>query len=298
VTRFGLGDFSHLATNAPSRLHRHPFDLNWIFAADREGGPSGGPRWWHFDAVLRSAADAGIEVLPVVTGLPGSAYQWPRDDHDAYWLLVAFALAVERFPEVPFWPVLNEPNVSGNISPATYGRLLGYAADIAHARGTRVVSAGLTALPSTKYGLPGLTFLRSMLSAGALGSTRPDVFASHGYARTPKDMQDYLGLFREVLKQHDLSAAPFWVTEFGWSSHGTPHPFVVGEERQAAYLTEAAGYLRGDGFASHWPRVDRAYWFGYRDAAWLASWQGGMGLDRADGSVKPARAAFEAVLNG
>ena len=209
-------------------------------------------------------------------------------------------------PNLPYHPVTsyeiwNEPNLKlfwgGTPNPAGYLRLLKASTPVIHANdpSAKVVFGGLYPFPRPQYGVHALNFLNSFFRhKGAKKSF--DVLALHPYWFTPKGLVPQLRLFRKNLNKHRARKKPIWITELGWATSGHDwaiSPFRATEAQQAQYLTQSFNKLiraRGE------LRLQRVFWSVWRDHPDPdSSWFLEMGLLRADGSPKPAYAAYQAV---
>jgi len=127
----------------------------------------------------------------------------------------------------------------------------------------------------------------------------------HEYVRDPGgrisqwSFLGYRSVRRTMIAHGDRS--PMWMTELGWSAtnvvcslgvYAGQKPGGVSEQQQAAYLTRAYACLAAD------PYVPVALWFQLRDT--ISDEAAGIryGLQRLDGTPRPAWGAFLALRSG
>jgi GH35 family endo-1,4-beta-xylanase len=208
-------------------------------------------------------------------------------------------------PSLPFHPVTsievwNEPNLKlfwgGTPSPRDYLGLLNIskAAIRSVDPNVQIVFGGLFPFPRPQYGMKAKKFLNKFFRyKGAKKSF--NVLSMHPYSYTPKLLLPTLRIFRKNLNSHHSAKKPIWITELGWATSGHDwaiSPFRATEAQQAQYLTQSFNKLlkaRGE------LRLQRIFWQIWRDHPDPdSSWFLEMGLLRADGSPKPAYAAYQA----
>ncbi len=272
-----------------------------------------------YDDVVGAAASAGLAVLPVLVDPPAwrstaasgavSGMYPPRDPADMAWLATAlvdrygpggtFWVAHPQLPATPIhsWQVWNEPNIRAfwatGPDPAAYVRLLRAVGSAIRAADPRaeVVAAGL---PAADNGMTISDFVDAMYADGARGTF--DTIAIHPYASSPAGVLAILRAVRAQLDRLGDPDRPIWATEFGWATGGPPVTISSSEGSQARSLhdtivlmTQARDSLRLRGFvAFRWRDVEPND--GQADI-----WALHTGLLRADGSSKPALAAFRAA---
>lgn len=226
----------------------------------------------------------------------------PRDPGD---YARALAMVVERYGNrVAAWEVWNEPNhpdfLKGGNQVADYAALLRAAypaAKKAHP-GPRILGGSLA---NSDF-----EFTEALLDRGLKDSF--DAWAIHPYSedRSPLDPgpDAYvknsfirgIPAVRRELVQHD-AAAPLWLTELGWSTcnvRDRPEAYnnCVSEARQADYLEQAFRQMK------EWAYVPVGIWFNSQDRTNDRSDKSdNFGLERFDGSSKPAHASFRAIAS-
>lgn len=235
------------------RILRQVFDWKRIEAAP------GRYELHAYDALVEDAARAGLDVLPVLYGMPlfralrgsGRAVARPvnLDDIGAFARVLAqrygptgsFWRAHPGVPPHPLraWQVWNEPNLGlywgGTPDAAAYAHLLRAASTAIHAIDPRaeIVTAGL---PDSRGGIPLTTYLRQLYAAGGRGTF--DTVAVNLYAPTPDGVLLDVRRVRQVTAAMGDDRVRIWITEFGWADDGPRSSFTVGAVRQARYVRE------------------------------------------------------------
>lgn len=238
----------------------------------------------------------------------------------------AFAVDGTALPAVNRWMIWNEPNNPVFLRPQyvreggrwvvqsarDYAALCNAAVTGIRAgqRGARIACGGTAprgnnAASSSRPSVSPIAFLTAMRAAGARGF---DAYAHHPYygkrqetpSTPPPAAENGAPATAVTLGNIDrLEAAldrtygrrkPLWITEYGYQT--SPPDLLMGVTlaEQARYLRQAVEIVRAD------PRIQLFVWFRLRDEEPLTGWQSG--LFAADGTAKPARAAFAAVSAG
>jgi hypothetical protein len=315
---FGVGDWAWPSAATLDREAAHGL-RTWRVPVSYGDVAStqGALQWGGVDRLMSDLAARHIEPLVVLAGCP--TWQCPAGGPPkaepalSGWLAFVTA-AVRRYgtggsfwathPQAPAqpvqaWQVYNEVNGTDqwpNPNPAEYATFL--AATSAAIRG---------ADPAAKVVLAGLAekmtiWLRDYLPAlyqqpGFAASF--DVMAVQGYAVAPLDVAGILEETHAIMAANGDGARPLWVTEMSWATGGPEHPFVVGEDSQAANLRTSWDALIG--CAPRW-NLQRVYWFGWQDKPAATAdgdyWGYHNGLMRLDGSEKPALAAADEYTSG
>ena len=273
-----------------------------------------------FDDAIKQLNASGAKPLFVVTEAPSWANGSsdvnvpPANPADFGDFLKRFAAHNKAVGSVAGYEIWNEPDENGFWHPtpdaAKYTAMLkaAYSAIKQADPGATVVAGPTT---GNNYG-----WLENLYTAGAQGSF--DVVAVHTDTacldRGPDQFYRENGnlarfTFLGYRTVHDTMAAhgdgdkPIWMSELGWSStNGGPtscargqwagqKPSGVSDANQAAYLSKAYSCLAND------PYVTEALWFTMRDTTTESVDElNHYGLVRADGSPKPALAAFRAIV--
>lgn len=273
------------------------------------------------DAYVAAAARARMRILPILFGTPpfrssapragrraGGAYPPERPADFARYAEAAarrygpggsFWTQHPDVPRIPItaWQIWNEPNLpvfwASGPDPMAYTRLLLPAAEAIRRVDPRaeIVSAGLS---QSRHGIPFERFARAMYADGA--GQALDTLAVHPYASTASGTLAGVRLARRVLQ--DLGQRErIRVTEFGWASAGPSSRFTVGERGQATQIAAALSAL-----AANRSRLGIAgvVYYDWRDKPPSAEQSDFFGLHtgllRADGSAKPALAAFQRAV--
>ncbi len=268
------------------------------------------------DAFIGAAADAGLDVLPVVMGTPAWAARAPVTmasppaDPATYARFMGrlvrrygpggafWAARAGRVVPVHSWQIWNEPDLPKFwATKGSWER--GYVRLLRAARRS-VKSAD----PASKVVLAGLTNrswleLRSLYRAGARGQF--DVAAGHPFSATVANVVRIVGLLRAEMRRAGDARTPLMLTEVSWTSGKGRSTLNYGwettESGQAAKVREALKALA----ARRGPdRLAGLYW-----ATWLSPQIGSKvsfdysGLRRMDAGrpvAKPALTAFRTTV--
>jgi hypothetical protein len=273
--------------------------------------------WRHFDSIVTGTASNGIDLLPVLYGVPRyistSPGAIPIGSSETEWRAYLTAL-VDRYgpggefwslnPSVPYrpigeWQIWNEENALGNWkgkpSPHQYGRLLAISADAIHARDPKaqLVTGGVISTPNNPKAMPGVAFLRRMLRSRA-ARRAADIVAIHPYSGSLHAIRNQLELTRTMLDGARLGRAPIWVTEIGWgTASGDRNPMTVSAARQRRNLRGAFKMTlrvrrRFD--------IERVVWYQWRDGTdEICKWCGTAGLLQENGVAKPLLNVFSGI---
>ena len=293
-----------------------------IWASWETAQPSPGGWAPHIVANLNAAVNAakakGLKVLVVVQRTPAWASGGKGGIHpptDPATFGAAMGGFAQQVPGVDAWELWNEEDASifwaGGADPVAYAALLksAYPAIKAVQPNDIVVTGATTG--------NNMDFIAELYRRGAQGHF--DAVAVHTDTACLVDgpgshYRDELGRigryaftgYREVhavMAANGDGAKPIWMTELGWNTQSTAagscntgrwagqKPLGVSEARQAEFLTQAYRCLAAD------PVVAVAFWFGFQDIPG-AEYAAGFGLFRANGSAKPAAAAFAALAGG
>ena len=233
-------------------------DLSWAQSEPRPNQYD----WANYDAVVTTATNAGLTVLPVLDDAPAWAATTPTtipSDPASY---AGFtAAAVRRYgpggtfwrvhPGLPAHPLVwyelwNEPYYADhNRDPGAYARLARAA-----------VTAGRASNPAARFLIEGDTGYQTPSGGSAdwiagMYAAVPDLggyfdaLAVHPYGGnpaiyTPADADGQPGrvqLAHDELAAHGDGAKPVWVTEIGWSTCSGAEGCVT-KAQQASYLSE------------------------------------------------------------
>jgi hypothetical protein len=259
-----------------------------------------------YDAIVEREQAMGIKTLFVVTGVGGRRV----DDPEVYARFVG-NLAARYRGRVDAYEIWNEEDEGhfwpGGPNAAEYVALLK-----ASHRTIKAADPAATVVFGPTTG-NNYAFLEQAYAAGAKGHF--DAMAVHtdtaclvdspmSYYREGGRVARFTFLgYREVRRTMLANGddKPIWMTEFGWSATrnrcdrgrwGGQKDAGVSEAQQAQFLREAYHCLQED------PYVQVAMWFNSRDLTGDGSELDSYGLKRADGSERPATAAFRDVAAG
>jgi hypothetical protein len=316
---FAIGDWAWPTTTTVDRESAKGL-RTWRLALDYKsiGATQGTLNFSGTDGLVGSLASRGITPLIVLAGCP----TWlcplggPPSSSTAlpYWKAFVTA-AVKRYGAggtywaahptittprpVTAWQVYNEVNGAAqwpNPSPAAYAPFLAAtSASIRAADPTaKVVLAGL----SEKMTIWMKDFLTGLYAQPGFKDSF-DIMALHGYTQYPEGVAPILDTARSIMLANNDAAKPIWMTEIAWATGGPAHPFVVDEATQAARLRASWDTLLA--CRGRW-NLERVYWFGWRDRAVPVGgtdyWGYHDGLNRLDGTAKPALADFDMYTSG
>lgn len=269
--------------------------------------------WGRTDQLMAGAAQARIDVLPILGSPPAWASNYPdRSDRfppannadfatfakavvnrygqgGTFWTSVRPELTPMPLTAIQIW---NEPwsdTYWGPLpDPTGYARLVratGSAVHGVHPEVDVVISGDLL---QTGGGGPIRYWIDEVLRADPNLGDFFDVYSVHPYpAGSPlTDNADGRWDFRriEIIRQTTMSRGvpkPIWITEVGWST--APNAGGVSESTQASYTRQAITRAFTD-----WPYVKRFYLYSYdRDSGNTSDREGYFGVRHQDGSFKP-----------
>jgi Cellulase (glycosyl hydrolase family 5) len=274
--------------------------------------------WSRTDALMAAAARTGTNVLAILDysakwassdpSGKGNVHYPPKNVGD----YAAFARAVvERYgsdgsfwrarPDLPAGPLgavelWNEPWGAWfwkpNPDPAAYARLVRAAATAIRAAkpDTKILISG-DPLAVRKDG-KAAKWLDAVLAADPGLRTLFDAYSTHPYPsprhRSPLDTTsgpeyrfNRAALTRQTAAKYQAEK-PIWITEVGWST-AADAPETVTEATQATYIGQAIEHAIGV------QAVERIFIFGWDRSNGIATdREGNYGLQRKDGSLKPA----------
>lgn len=305
-------------------------DLFWKdIAPERPGDPADpadpGYDWARADTIMRGLDEIGVTPIVSVYNTPAWASDLPAPDPmpavntntpdpEAFGEFMG-ALATRYsggftpagadapLPEVRFFEVWNEPNLSGFLTPQVVDgervSLDAYAAMAAAARpaikagnpgATVIVGVAGPRSSSSDTGTGALAWMRGLIERGV----EIEAYSQHIYPAsaptTPTDVIPSWATVDRLLEELDTAGSdiPLYITEAGYTTAATPYRDTkVTEEQQAQYLDEifSLPQLRT-------PRVPVVVWFNLQDNAnWPA------GLLREDGTRKPSYDSLRGVVD-
>jgi len=304
----------------------------WGAVQQQKGGPFD---WSGVDSIVANAANAGIEVLPFLTGTPKWAVAIDHRYHSPESLPVRTAVqkngwstfvreAVARYgptgsfwaanPGVPrrpigTWQIWNEPNFMYFVAkpnPVEYGKLvkLSFSAIRGVDPGAKLILGGLFSRPAEANltRKPPLAYFAADFLEKLYQST-PGIkrmfqgVALHPYTATYTRLMPYIEEIRDVLKENHDAGKGLWLTELGWSSKppAKNNSFAKGTAGQASQLRGAFRLIKAK--ASKW-HIQRVYWFSIDDQPGSCNFCDGSGLFAKGFKPKPSWNAFVAFAGG
>lgn len=282
-------------------------DLSW--AALQPSSPDRFA-WSATDGIVASARRHGLHVLGLLTYTPpwarapgcGSFVCPPRSPA----AFSRFAAAVvHRYASqgVTSYQLWNEPNLTvfwRDPDPRAYGTMLRAAVSAMRAaqRGLRILFGGLAQVATDAGNIdPGRFLSRACpCPVDAVG------FDPYTYPALPGDLRTPLNAWQLMTNPaasgYGIRAAlpaglRIWVTQFGAPTayRGGTDPRLVSDARQAAILTDGLRLARQPG------TVVAAYFVNtWRDTSGAGGTRDHFGIERADGTRKPAFAALQRAL--
>lgn len=297
--------------------------LSWAAVQPAPNAPF---NWSSFDPLVAMAAQDGIDVLPVLGGVPRwvsrDARSLPIDNarQRRGWSRFVRA-AVERYgrqgsfwsehapwsatpvPRRPIrvWQIWNEQNFfyfTKPASPRRYARLLKLS-DGPILRGDRraeIVTGGLFGNPKQRppRAMDAIDFLDRLYRVRGIRRAFDGV-ALHPYAADTRELRHLVsGLRRTIVRNRDRRTG-LYITEMGWGSQRNPRvSFEVGWRPQARELRSAYRYLiRNRGRLN----LKQVHWFTWKDMTGSCSFCDSSGLFRRGAKFKPKPAwrAFRSI---
>jgi hypothetical protein len=295
-----------------------------------------GPMEWDgLDALIEGASDAGLEVLPFLTGAPRWAvpvdhrYRSPENlpvrtaVQRAGWEAFVRESVLRYGPTGTFWAthpnvvrrpigtwqIWNEPNFMYFVAkpnPAEYAKLVKLSYSTIHSvdPAAKLILAGLFARPAEANltGKPPLAYFAADFLEKFYNST-PGIqrmfqgFAIHPYTATYKRLEPYIEEVRDILKKHHDAGKGLWLTELGWSSEppSKKNSFAKGPSGQATQLKGAFRVIEKD--ANKW-HLKRVFWFSVDDQKGSCNFCDGSGLFGNGFKAKPAWRAYVSFAGG
>ena len=272
--------------------------------------------WSDFDRIVGGAAANGIDVIPVLLGVPPyvstTPGATPLGNSESDWRDYLEGLVARYGPGGEFWTlnpgiaphpitdwqIWNEENALTNWeldpNPREYGRLLAISADAIHSvdPNAQIVTGGVISTPQNPAATPGATFLKKMLKSKA-ARRAVDVIAIHPYSTYVKDIKTQMTSTREMLDKAGVDA-PIWITEIGWGSGiDSRNRLVVPPAKQAENLRKAFQLALRE---RNRLGIGRMIWYQWRDGPdEICKWCPTSGLLEQDGVAKPLLDVFSGI---
>ena len=275
------GDFSRMAA-ANVGVTRNVFPFQVL-----KHGPDEPYDWSYPDPIVRSTAESGIDLIPMVYGAP----PWVSSDlnHTVLkgkskraWRDLLIAL-VHRYgpggsfwsenPDVPYrpietWQIWNEPNSitwwGPRPRPSEYAKVLVRSAKAIHSvdPGARILTAGIVARPSNRHAIRGTKYLAELFKRPGVRAAA-DAVAYHPYAPSVNGVHEQLKDARKVLRQRRAGSTPIWITEIGWGTEGPRgHPLIKSVRGQNRAMRQTFELVVRDRKRLG---LGRLLWFQWRD---------------------------------
>lgn len=289
--------------------------------------------WSAVDASVRRAANAGVEVLPFLSGAPswavphvfvpgtGKTAKAPArlpasGAAGAAWSNFVKG-AVARYgsngsfwtenPIVPkrpirTWQIWNEENFKYFVAkpnPAEYGRLikLSYAALKSVDPAAQAILGGMFALPKgcrrAKLNYCGSEFLDQMYEKTPGIKAKFNGVALHPYTGRYQELTPEIEEFRAVLNENRDAGKGLWITELGWSSQPPDRLKNIFAKGLKGQATQLKGAFSLLQARQAKWKLRRVYWFSVDDQTGVCNFCDGTGLF-AQGFV-PKKAWFAYV---
>jgi hypothetical protein len=308
----GLGDYSVGQLDA-AMTGMSALGVRWVrFDLDWSNVQASGPNsynWGDYDRLVQAAGAHGLNVLAILDFTPG----WARRadcsgsktcapaDPGSYASFAAAAVQRYQAQGVHNWEIWNEENTVGFFQPAAdpvaYTALLRAAHDAIKGAdaGALVVTGGLAPAASGSGNLAPPDFAAGLYNAGARGFF--DVLGDHPYTYPAVPGGNPYGAWGQMSALHRLMAAhgdgskKIWITEYGAPTNGPESAYFTSEIGQSQELAAAVNLASGAGW------VGGFFWYTYLDPGTTPDTnENFFGLVRADGSHKPAFAAYQQVI--
>ena len=250
----------------------------WAQAEPRPGSFDFGS----LDALVASAAEVGVRVLPFVYGTPawlsGDPARPPLNARGrAAWASFLHTLVRRYGPRgelwrgrgarlpIREWQIWNEPNFLlfwwPRPSPAGYARLLGFSARSIRSAdpGAKIVAAGLAPVEG---GMLPWAFLRKLYEYPGVRHSF-DLAAVHPYSSSLRGVTYQVRKARQAMAAGGDARKPLLVSELGVASDSRlPTAFNRGLKGQASFLRRAYGVLLGA--RRRW-RIAGIDWYAWQD---------------------------------
>jgi Beta-galactosidase len=292
----------------------------------------GGYNWDGFDEVVEVAARHGMQVLPILYGVPpwiNRKYtRMPIDNGAArkawigfveaaakrygpggeFWTQhapgVQYETVIPRPTPIRNWQVWNEANFfyfAYPVSPQRFVRLLKITTPAIKRidPSAKVILSGLFGEPTAKgrNGMPAADFLTAIYRTPGIKRFF-DGIALHPYAAFPEDLEELVEALHDVTVEN-RDRVPMYITEIGWGSENNFQQvaFEQGIRGQVKQLRASYGYL-----LENRNRLDlkQVYWFSWKDLEGSCSFCDSVGLFREGTKLhpKPSWRAFIGLTGG
>jgi hypothetical protein len=278
------------------------------------------PDWRGFDHEVELAAESGLRVMPFVLGSPDwvgpDPLTLPVRSSWQRWAWASFLLAAvnrygpqgsfwEEHPELDFlpirrWEIWNEENIvtfASHPDPVRFAKLIRIAGRAIHRAdpGAQVILGGFFGRPlQIPPNVASGDFLSRFYRAG---NVKPyfDGVALHPYVAYAHAMEAQIVNLRRIMRLHEDSRAPIYVTELGWGSRDGPTRWERGLDGQAEELSRSFAMLSANRL--RW-RIGGAWWFTWTDEGGTCTFCRSAGLLTESREAKPSWYRFNEWTGG
>ncbi|HWC47526.1 MAG TPA: hypothetical protein VG448_01430 [Solirubrobacterales bacterium] len=277
-------------------------------------------QWAPFDREVKLAAEAGLEIFPVVLGTPPwvsplktdlpirTAHQrraWAsflRAIVHRYGPNGVFWKGEEELPYEPIhlWEIWNEENIvtyAPHPEPRRFATLIRIAGRVIHhqAPGSKVIIGGLFGRPlQVPPNMASGDFLSRFYRTGNIKKYFDGV-GLHPYVADAVAMGAQLHNLRRIMRRHHDGTTPLYVTELGWGSADGPSRWQRGLFGQAFQLSKAFAMLSANRI--RWG-VGGVWWFTWSDEGGNCIFCGSAGLLTRNREAKPSWYRFNEWTGG
>ncbi|MEA2348624.1 MAG: polysaccharide biosynthesis protein PslG [Thermoleophilaceae bacterium] len=279
--------------------------------------------WDDYDQTMADAAAAGLDVLPILLGVPDWVPHHQRGWPSSKPGLKAYGKYVKALvgrygrkgdfwrihPSLPYHPITtyevwSEEN-RADMAPKgnrakLYAKLLSTTRQALDERDRQAkIMVGGMNQRKIRLSVTATNFLRQLYEVRGV-KRNIDLVGLHPYGGRATDPVRIAKSFRRTLRNAGDPKRPIWITELGWGTGGEkgPHPLVVDPAGQANKLyysfTDLAKHARALG-------IQRVLWYSFRDILAPSSrgtWDQHAGLFTAAGAKKPGWDAFAFLTGG
>jgi len=312
----GTGDFE-LMQFAGIRSVRLPLPWSQIEPQPEDAGD---PHWAPFDAAVKGAAEHEMRIFPFLCSTPSWVAPSPtaepvesaeqrqawlrflRDTVRRYGPGGEFWSENPDVPQLPIrqWEIWNEENIvtfSHHPSPERFAKLIRISGRLLHHvdPGAQVIVGGLFGRPlQVPPNVRSGDFLSRLYRARRVKRFFDGV-ALHPYVARAAAMGPQIRNLRRVMRAHNDSSTPLYVTELGWGSDSFESRWERGWLGQARELGRAFEMLTQN--QARW-RIGGVWWFSWTDANGACQFCDSAGLLTHGQEAKPSWYAFNAWTGG
>lgn len=205
------------------------------------------------DFSVSQASDSGFNILLVLAHLAYAedTQTWVFPDSSTWTSYVA--QMADRYPQVRYFSIWNEPNVRTSLRGAydwsrsangyEYAALVKQAALVLHPRGRFVVAGEneWSSNPTTDKITKSATFLQDLLDAAG---SDIDIVSLHSYGKPDSAVH----AARVIMASTPYSSKPLWLTEFG---HSDPHASVYQQDTVTRTVLLSTEYTKAFAWHQH-----------------------------------------------